>query len=58
MDFVRKNYNHIDHSLRKGEEAAEPVSLWDLVKALLIFPGCILRLPILGIIFGYNYLNS
>ena len=58
VDFVRKNYNHIDHSLRKGEEVADPASLWDLVKALLIFPGCIFLLPLLGIIFGYNYLNS
>ena len=38
MDLVRKNNDRIDKSLEKEHET-EPVSKWDLVKALLIFPG-------------------
>ena len=56
VDFVRKNFNHIDQSLRKEEEI-EPTSLWDYVKALIIFSGILLLLPLLGIIFGHNVLK-
>ena len=38
MDLVRKNDERIDKSLEK-ERKTEPVSWWDMAKALLIFPG-------------------
>ena len=38
MNLVRKNNDHIDESLEKEIEI-EPTSRWDLVKALLLFPG-------------------
>ena len=41
MDFVRKNKDRINESLIKEEEI-KPTSWWDLVKALLLFPGCFL----------------
>ena len=41
MDLVRKNNDRIDESLEKEEEI-KPTSGWDLVKALLLFPGCFL----------------
>lgn len=55
VDFIRKNEYHVDQSLKKEEVVASPTSLWDLAKAILIFPGCVLLLPLLGIIFGYNF---
>ena len=39
-DFVRKNFKHIDESLIKDKEI-KTTSWWDLVKALLVFPGSI-----------------
>ena len=39
-DFVRKNFEHVDEFLIKNEEN-KPSSWWDLVKALLVFPGSI-----------------
>ena len=50
MDLVRKNNDRINESLEKEEEI-EPTSRWDLVKALLLFPGCFLIFVILIIIF-------
>jgi hypothetical protein len=41
MDLVRKNNKHINKSLEKDEDFG-PTSRWDLVKALLLFPGCFL----------------
>ena len=41
MDLVRKNKDRINKSLEKDEEIG-PTSWWDLVKALLLFPGCFL----------------
>jgi hypothetical protein len=41
MDLVRKNNDRINKSLEKEEEI-EPTSRWDLVKAMLLFPGCFL----------------
>ncbi len=41
MDLVRKNNDRINKSLEKVEKI-EPTSRWDLVKALLLFPGCFL----------------
>jgi hypothetical protein len=37
-DFIRKNHDHIDKSLRKEKEI-DTTSLWVLIKAFLIFPG-------------------
>ncbi len=51
MDLVRKNTNRIDESLVKEEEI-NPTSWWDLVKALLIFPGGFGPLIFLVIIFS------
>ncbi len=39
MDLVRKNNDRINESLEKEEEEIKPTSGWDLVKALLLFPG-------------------
>jgi hypothetical protein len=50
MDLVRKNNDRINKSLEKQKEI-EPTSRWDLVKALLIFPGGILIPYFLLIIF-------
>ena len=41
MDLVRKNNDRIDESLVKEEEI-KPTSWLDLVKALVLFPGCFL----------------
>ena len=41
MDLVRKNNDRISKSLIKEEEK-KLTSGWDLVKALLLFPGCFL----------------
>ena len=58
MDLVRKNNDRINESLEKEEEI-EPTSRWDLVKALLLFPGCFLIPFILVIIlrpyFSHNF---
>jgi hypothetical protein len=58
MDLVRKNNDRINESLEKKEEI-EPTSLGDLVKALLIFPGCFLIPYFLVIIlrpyFSHNF---
>ncbi len=40
-DLVRKNSDDIDQSLEKEKEK-KSASKWDLVKALLLFPGCFL----------------
>jgi len=40
MDLVRKNDDRINESLK--EEEIKPPSWWDLVRALLLFPGCFL----------------
>ena len=56
MDFVRKNHDYIDESLRKEEEIGH-TTLWDFIRALLIFPGCLLVPIFLGIIFGHNILK-
>ncbi len=40
-DLVRKNDDGINESLEKEKEI-KPTSRWDLVKALLLFPGCFL----------------
>ena len=50
MDLVRKNKDNINKSLEK-EEKIKPTSWWDLVKALLIFPGSLLIPFFLLIIF-------
>ncbi len=50
MDLVRKNNDSIDESLEKEEEI-EPTSRWDLVKALLLFPGCFFLLIFLVTFF-------
>ena len=42
MDLVRKDNGCINESLEKEEEKQEPTSYWDLVKALLLFPGGLL----------------
>ena len=55
-DLVRKNNDRIDESLEKEEEI-EPTSRWDFIKGLIIFTGCLLLLPLLGIIFGHNVLK-
>ena len=58
MDLVRKNDNRISKSLEKEGEI-EPTSRWDLVKALLLFPGCFLIPYFLVIIlrpyFSHNF---
>ena len=58
MDLVRKNNNRISKSLEKEGEI-EPTSRWDLVKALLLFPGCFLIPYFLVIIlrpyFSHNF---
>ncbi len=51
LDLVRKNNDRIDESLEKKEEIT-PTSWWDLVKALLIFPGLFGLLIFLVIIFS------
>ena len=55
-DLVRKNNDRIDESLEKEEEI-EPTSRWDFLKGLIIFTGCLLLLPLLGIILGHNVLK-
>ncbi len=58
MDLVRKNNDRINESLEKEEEI-KSTSWWDLVKALLLFPGCFLIPFILIIIlrpyFSHNF---
>ena len=58
MDLVRKNNDRINESLEKEEEI-KSTSLWDLVKALLLFPGCFIIPFILIIIlrpyFSHNF---
>ena len=58
MDLVRKNNDCINESLERKEKI-EPKSLGDLVKALLIFPGCFIIPYILVIIlrpyFSHNF---
>ena len=58
MDLVRKNNDRINESLEKEEEI-KPTSRWDLVKALLLFPGCFLIPYVLVIIlrpyFSHNF---
>ena len=58
MDLVRKNNDRINESLKK-EEKIKPTSWWDLVKALLLFPGCFLIPYFLVIIlrpyFSHNF---
>ncbi len=49
MDLVRKNNDRINESLEKEEEI-KSTSWWDLVKALLLFPGCFLIPYVLVII--------
>ena len=56
MDLVRKNNDRIDGSLKKIEEM-EPTSRWDLVKALLIFPGCFFLLIFLLIVFHPDFVK-
>ena len=51
MDLVKKNNDRINQSLVKEEEI-KPTSWWDLVKALLIFPGLFGLLIFLVIIFS------
>ena len=41
MDLVRKNNDRMNESLKKEKEI-KPTSGWDLVRALLLFPGCFL----------------
>lgn len=41
IDLVRKNSDRINDSLEKEKEI-KSTSRWDLVKALLLFPGCFL----------------
>jgi hypothetical protein len=58
MDLVRKNKDRINESLEKEAEI-EPTSRWDLVKALLLFPGCFI-IPFLLVIilrpyFSHNF---
>jgi hypothetical protein len=55
IDLVRKNIDHIDVSLEKDEEIG-PTSWWDLVKALLLFPGCFL-IPYILVIILRPYLS-
>ena len=50
MDLVRKNKDSINESLKK-EGQIDPSSRWDLVKALLIFPGGLLIPYFLLLIF-------
>ena len=58
MDLVRKNNDRIIESLEKEEEI-KSTSWWDLVKALLLFPGCFLIPYFLVIIlrpyFSHNF---
>ena len=58
MDLVRKNNDRINESIEKEEEI-KPTSWWDLVKALLLFPGCFLIPYVLIIIlrpyFSHNF---
>ena len=57
IDLVRKNNDRINESVK--EEEIEPTSWWDLVKALLLFPGCFLIPYFLVIIlrpyFSHNF---
>ena len=55
MDLVRKNNERVNKSLEKEEEI-EPTSWWDLVKALLLFPGCFL-IPYFLILILRPYLS-
>ena len=50
VDLIRKNNERINESLKKEEEI-EPTSKWDVVKALLIFPGCFIIPYFLLLIF-------
>ncbi len=50
MDLVRKNNERVNKSLEKEGEI-EPTSWWDLVKALLLFPGCFFLLIFLVTFF-------
>ena len=58
MDLVRKNNDGINKSIEKEEEI-NPTSQWDLVKALLLFPGCFIIPYVLVIIlrpyFSHNF---
>jgi hypothetical protein len=58
MDLVRKNNDRINESIEKEEET-KSTSWWDLVKALLLFPGCFLIPYFLVIIlrpyFSHNF---
>ncbi len=58
MDLVRKNNDRINESLEK-EKKLMSTSWWDLVKALLLFPGCFIIPFILIIIlrpyFSHNF---
>jgi hypothetical protein len=58
MDLVRKNNDRINKFLEKEEEI-NPTSRLDLVKALLLFPGCFIIPYILVIIlrpyFSHNF---
>ncbi len=50
-DFVRKNFKHINESLIR-KEVVNPTSLWDWVKALLVFPGCFFLIIFMALIWG------
>ena len=58
VDIVRKNDDRANKSLKKEEEI-KPSSRWDLVKALLLFPGCFVIPYVLVIIlrpyFSHNF---
>ena len=56
MDLVRKNNDCIDESLEKEGEI-KSTSWWDLVKALLLFPGCFFLLIFLVTIFHPDSIN-
>ena len=48
-DFVRRNLEHIDEALIKIEPV-KTTSLWDWVKALLVFPGCFFLILFMALI--------
>jgi len=50
-DFIRKSHEHIDESLIK-KDVVEPTSVWDWVKALLVFPGCFFLMIFMALIWG------
>ncbi len=56
MDLVRKNNDCINKSLEKEGEI-KSTSWWDLVKALLLFPGCFFLLIFLVTIFHPDSIN-